>query len=507
MQASEETELDPTHSNLIVNYLPLSYRERHIRKIFASCGHINSCRVMRFAQDGRTLSKGYGFVEFSNRAEAELAVRTLNGKNVLGKKLKVSFAKPSGQRVKSNLFVNQIPVDWTEKHLEQMFGQFGQIIERRILRNLDGSSRKSAFVRFDSNDQACKAIKTLHNQKPMPTMTEPMIVRVATDVDSRSRSRAQRTALQTRKQKQSSQPTRTNNKMPPMEANSVTSERSSSHRSMEPQRKPSSQQLTATTPFTPAEKSSTNYVPLRRIEHPLQGCQDSRGHFPAAPPTDKFPIPFERPSGRIAHPPMMRREQTHGPWRDPRPRRAQPRRNEIDRFYPNDDPYRREIMGAGPHYCDAPARPHYQEHSRWHAADRKRYSWSRYNLSFGGHDRGRSRHPEDVEFSYTRTPSPASCKDSREETNIPKLYNSPAPGREVMFTHFPAFLDETAFQNMCNAYGEIEFVHVDKDLNGLSIGVAKVIFRDVDAVAKAVQAFNGCSIGGMEIRCSSVNHV
>jgi len=39
---------------------------------------------MRFAQDGRTLSKGYGFVDFSTRAEAEAAIKGLNGKNVLG---------------------------------------------------------------------------------------------------------------------------------------------------------------------------------------------------------------------------------------------------------------------------------------------------------------------------------------------------------------------------------------------------------------------------------------
>merc|ERR1719419_2236509 len=80
---------DATFSNLIVNYLPLSFRERHIRKLFSEFGKIQSCRVMRFAQDGRTLSKGYGFVDFSARSEAQAAIEALNGKNVLGKTLKV----------------------------------------------------------------------------------------------------------------------------------------------------------------------------------------------------------------------------------------------------------------------------------------------------------------------------------------------------------------------------------------------------------------------------------
>merc|ERR1711870_53560 len=95
--------------NLIVNYLPLSYRERHLLKLFSQIGDIKSCRVMRFVQDGRTLSKGHGFVKFSKLEEAQKAIETLNGKNVLGKQIKVSFARPNSQRTKSNLFISQIP--------------------------------------------------------------------------------------------------------------------------------------------------------------------------------------------------------------------------------------------------------------------------------------------------------------------------------------------------------------------------------------------------------------
>merc|ERR1719204_915381 len=178
-----DDDADNSFSNLIVNYLPLSFRERHIRKLFSEHGKIQSCRVMRFAQDGRTLSKGYGFVDFSTREEAEAAVKALNGKNVLGKKLKVGFAKPSGQRVKSNLFVTSIPERWNESDLDTVFGQFGNIIERRILRDLEGKSRCSAFVRFDNNEQAKNAIQNLNNSRPNES-DQPITVRVATDNDS-----------------------------------------------------------------------------------------------------------------------------------------------------------------------------------------------------------------------------------------------------------------------------------------------------------------------------------
>jgi RNA recognition motif-containing protein len=105
---AEVGSVENDNCNLIVNYLPLSYRERHLLKLFSQIGEIKSCRVMRFVQDGRTLSKGYGFVKFSKLEEAHKAIETLNGKNVLGKQIKVSFARPNSQRTKSNLSVQSL---------------------------------------------------------------------------------------------------------------------------------------------------------------------------------------------------------------------------------------------------------------------------------------------------------------------------------------------------------------------------------------------------------------
>lgn len=152
--------------NLIVNYLPLSYRERHLSKLFSKIGEIKSCRVMRFVQDGRTLSKGYGFVKYHNIENAIQAIQTLNGKNVLGKKIKVSFARPSAQRTRSNLFVSQIPKRWTSEELKEFFAPFGNIIESRVLRTDSGESRRCGFVRFDNDEQAEECMAKLNGRRP-----------------------------------------------------------------------------------------------------------------------------------------------------------------------------------------------------------------------------------------------------------------------------------------------------------------------------------------------------
>lgn len=174
-----ETCPENDNCNLIVNYLPLSYRERHLLKLFSQIGDIKSCRVMRFVQDGRTLSKGYGFVKFGKIEEAQKAIETLNGKNVLGKQIKVSFARPNSQRTKSNLFISQIPKEWSDLELKHQFSSCGKIIESRVLRTEKKESRRCGFVRFDNNEQAHLAMEKMNGFRPSP-FDVPIRVRIAT---------------------------------------------------------------------------------------------------------------------------------------------------------------------------------------------------------------------------------------------------------------------------------------------------------------------------------------
>lgn len=79
--------------NLIVNLIPYSWRERHLRKHFSEFGTIKNYRVMRYVMLGQIRSKGYGFVKFSTHEEALAAIAGLNGKNFLGRVIRVEFAR------------------------------------------------------------------------------------------------------------------------------------------------------------------------------------------------------------------------------------------------------------------------------------------------------------------------------------------------------------------------------------------------------------------------------
>lgn len=65
------------------------------------------------------------------------------------KRLKVSFARPPGEELKeTNLYVTNLPKTITEDQLDIIFGKYGTIVQKNILRDkMTGKPRGVAFVR------------------------------------------------------------------------------------------------------------------------------------------------------------------------------------------------------------------------------------------------------------------------------------------------------------------------------------------------------------------------
>jgi len=76
---------------LFVYHLPQEATEGDLYQLFAPYGTIYSTKVMKDLQTGR--SKGFGFVNMTNENQAQAAIRSLNGYQMGGKYLKVSFKK------------------------------------------------------------------------------------------------------------------------------------------------------------------------------------------------------------------------------------------------------------------------------------------------------------------------------------------------------------------------------------------------------------------------------
>ncbi|MBR6471817.1 MAG: RNA-binding protein [Victivallales bacterium] len=82
--------------NLYVGNLSYSVRDDELNQLFSQFGKVSSARVITDHDTGR--SKGFGFVEMPDDAEAQAAIDALNGQENNGRTLTVNEAKPREPR-------------------------------------------------------------------------------------------------------------------------------------------------------------------------------------------------------------------------------------------------------------------------------------------------------------------------------------------------------------------------------------------------------------------------
>jgi RNA recognition motif-containing protein len=78
--------------NIFVGNLSFSAPEDAVRSMFAEYGTVDRVNIVTDRDTGR--SKGFGFVEMSNDAEAERAIKSLNGQELGGRALTINEARP-----------------------------------------------------------------------------------------------------------------------------------------------------------------------------------------------------------------------------------------------------------------------------------------------------------------------------------------------------------------------------------------------------------------------------
>jgi len=78
--------------NIYVGNLSSNVTDETIREAFESFGQVASAKVIKDKYTGQ--SRGFGFVEMLEQAQAQAAIKSLNGKELLGKEISVSEARP-----------------------------------------------------------------------------------------------------------------------------------------------------------------------------------------------------------------------------------------------------------------------------------------------------------------------------------------------------------------------------------------------------------------------------
>ncbi len=78
--------------NIYVGNLSSDVTEESIRQAFESFGQVTSSKIIKDKYTGH--SRGFGFIEMPVQAQAQEAIRSLNGKELLGQQISVNEARP-----------------------------------------------------------------------------------------------------------------------------------------------------------------------------------------------------------------------------------------------------------------------------------------------------------------------------------------------------------------------------------------------------------------------------
>ena len=82
--------------NLYVGNLPYRITEDQLKETFEEFGRVSSCTIIKDKVTGQ--SKGFGFLEMPESSEAQAAIGSLNGRDLMGRKINVNEARPRESR-------------------------------------------------------------------------------------------------------------------------------------------------------------------------------------------------------------------------------------------------------------------------------------------------------------------------------------------------------------------------------------------------------------------------
>ncbi|XP_068012704.1 cytotoxic granule associated RNA binding protein TIA1 isoform X2 [Melanerpes formicivorus] len=166
------------HFHVFVGDLSPEITTEDIKAAFAPFGRISDARVVKDMATGK--SKGYGFVSFFNKWDAENAIQQMGGQWLGGRQIRTNWATRKPPAPKSTFETNTKQLSYeevvnqsspsnctvycggvtsglTEQLMRQTFSPFGQIMEIRVF-----PDKGYSFVRFNSHESAAHAIVSVN---------------------------------------------------------------------------------------------------------------------------------------------------------------------------------------------------------------------------------------------------------------------------------------------------------------------------------------------------------
>lgn len=156
LNKKKEQDFD-SKANVIVRNLPKDIDQKQLMELFKEFGKIGSCKLEVFS-DGQ--SRGFGYIQFLEAKSAEAAIEKLNDTKIGENSISVAVhSKKDDREAQSekytNLFVRNLPHDYNEAQLKNLFKDYGDINSI----SMDQSKKGQGFVGFKDHESAKKALE------------------------------------------------------------------------------------------------------------------------------------------------------------------------------------------------------------------------------------------------------------------------------------------------------------------------------------------------------------
>lgn len=151
--------------NIFVKNLAKTIDNKSLYDTFSMFGNILSCKVSTSTK-GESL--GYGFVHYESEEAAANAISRVDGKLITGEKVEVSAFKSKKERGGNkfrftNVYVKNLPADWTRETLESEFTKKGGDLTSSMLAvDEEAKSKGFGFLNFKNPEDAASAVEALN---------------------------------------------------------------------------------------------------------------------------------------------------------------------------------------------------------------------------------------------------------------------------------------------------------------------------------------------------------
>lgn len=164
LQKEKEDELG-SHHHVFVGDLSSEVTDQALMQAFSHCSGCSDARVMWDFATGR--SKGYGFVSFVTREQAQNAIEKMDGHQLGARCIRCGWAQhktesalPPDPRIldqtdptNTNIYIGNLPGDVSTAGAKGYFSKYGTIVEMKLHRK-----GNYGFVRYKTHQEAVNAI-------------------------------------------------------------------------------------------------------------------------------------------------------------------------------------------------------------------------------------------------------------------------------------------------------------------------------------------------------------